>query len=101
MFSMEDKIKEKMKSDDRILVLSIIDGKKPLSSIGQVDNRLFKGENRLHAYLDDITGLWKFKYDEGVIPGALKQSFVTFDLLLEYAKKYFASRNIEIKEVLA
>lgn len=99
-YDIEERRREKMRSDDRILSLSIIDGKKPLSSIGQVDNRLFKGENRLHAYRDDITGLWKFRYDEGAVPGALKQSFVTFDTLLAHAKKYFLSRNIQIDEIL-
>jgi hypothetical protein len=39
-------------SSDRTLVLKPIEGKKPLSSIGATDTRLFTGENTVHAIMD-------------------------------------------------
>lgn len=91
---------DKERSTDRILVLKIIDGKKPTSSLGNVDTRLFKGENKLHAIMDPRTCLWYFKYDSGALPEPLKQKFTSFNKLLEFARAYFVKRNIEIAEVI-
>lgn len=89
----------KMRSPDRILVLSVMEGKKPLNTLGAADPRLFNGENKLHAVMDQQTSLWKFKYDMGIVPEPLKCSFTSFSKLLEHAKMYFNKRNIEIKEI--
>ena len=94
-----DGISSKNRSSDRVLVLKLIDGKKPLDSIGLVDKRLFTGENKLHAIMDTQTCMWTLKYDMGGLPQPLKQRFTTFTKLLEYTRNYWKTRNIEISEV--
>jgi hypothetical protein len=89
----------KMRTPDRVLVLKVIDGEKPKNSTGQVDPRLFKGENKLHAVMDQQTTLWRLKYDDGNIPQALKGQFTNFKALKAFAENYFKTRNIEIVEV--
>lgn len=92
-----------MSAPDRILALEIIDGKKPLNSMGIVDPRLFQegdNANRLHAVMDMETCLWSFKYDKGGVPPALKdQRFTGFKALKKYADDYFSKRNIRIREI--
>lgn len=88
-----------MRSPDRVLVLKTIDDKKPLSSKGLVDIRLFTGENKLHAIMDQQTSLWSFKYDQGIVPVPLKCHFTSFKALKSHADNYFRTRNIEIVEV--
>jgi len=46
---MEDKAKKKMRSDDRVLTLTQMDEKAPVSTTGLLDRRLFSGETKLHA----------------------------------------------------
>jgi hypothetical protein len=89
----------KMRSPDRILVLSVMDGKKPISTTGAADPRLFSGENKLHAVMDPASGLWRFKYDMGIVPEPLKCSFTSFTALKKFAEAYYYKRNIEITEV--
>ncbi len=91
---------EKMRKDDRVLVLKVKDGKSAISSTGNVDNRLFTGENRLHAIRGPKNALWTLRYDVGVVPPVLKQKFTSFDALLAFCKTYFNKRNIEITEVI-
>lgn len=88
------------RSTDRILVMEIIDGKAPKSSTGNVDTRIFTGENRLHAVRDPETCFWYFKYDKGGVPEALKCKFTSFKDLRKLAETYFKSRNIKITEVI-
>lgn len=88
-----------IRSNDRILELAVIDGKSPLSSTGMVDTRLFTGGNRLHAVMDPENCLWRFKYDDGVLPGPLKGIFTSFKTLRKFAEDYFSKRNIKITEV--
>lgn len=90
----------KIRKTDRILVLKIMDGKKPKSSTGSVDPRTFSGENRLHAIQDVSSRLWKLKYDFGGLPEVLKQEFTRFDMLYTFAKGYFQRRNLDIVEVI-
>lgn len=89
----------KMKSPDRILVLKVIAGKKALDTVGVADPRLFTGENKLHAVMDEQSCLWKFKYDMGIIPEPLKGTFTGFKALKKHADEYYGKRNIEIVEV--
>lgn len=89
-----------VKSNDRILKLRPIDGKAPKNSMGLTDNRLFTGENNLHCLLEPNADLWTFKMEMGGVPGPLKQKFTKFSSALEHAKKYYASRNVEIYEVI-
>lgn len=89
----------KMKSPDRVLVLSVIEGKKPMSTTGAADPRLFTGENKLHAIMDPETTLWRFKYDMGIVPEPLKGTFTGFRALKKFADEYYHRRNIVITEV--
>lgn len=99
-YDIEARRKNKMLSDDRVLILKVIDGKKAVSSTGMIDTRLFTGENRLHAVIDERTGMWNMRYETGGLPGPLQQKFTTFEQLLEFAKQYFKTRNVEIVEVI-
>lgn len=89
----------KMRSTDRILVLSVMEGKKPLNTLGTQDPRLFSGENQLHAVMDTQSTLWRLKYDQGIIPPPLKGLFTSFKAILQHAREYYNKRNIEITEV--
>ncbi len=89
----------KMSSPDRVLVLKVMEGMKPLNTSGVADPRLFTGENKLHAVMDEQSCLWKFKYDMGIVPEALKGNFTGFKALKKFADSYFNKRNIEIVEV--
>ena len=93
-------VSPKERKSDRILVLKVKDGEKPLSSTGLVDPRLFTGENKLHAVQNPRNLLWSFKYDQGGLPPVLKQQFTNFETLFKHATSYFATRNIEIVEVI-
>lgn len=86
-------------SSDRILVMKVMDNKKPLNSIGNTDPRLFTGENNLHAHMDRQTSLWFLRYDMGHLPPILRKKFTKFKDLLEYARAYYKTRNIEIVDV--
>lgn len=89
-------------ASDRIFKLEIIDGKKPLSSIGTIDPRLFKdGEdsNKLHGVMDPETCLWSFKYEKGAVPPALKGQFTGIKAMKKYADLYFAQRNIKVVDL--
>jgi hypothetical protein len=91
-----------LKAYDRIITLEPIDGKKPLSSTGLVDPRLFKqGEdgNKLRAVMDPSTCLWSMKYEKGGIPEGLAGSFTGINALLKAAEAYFLKRNIRITAV--
>lgn len=86
-------------TSDRVLILKVKDGKKPVSSIGLVDPRLFSGDNKLHAYRDNTSMLWKLRYEKGGLPEPLKENFTKFQYLIDHVKKYFDKRNVEITEV--
>lgn len=89
---------DKMASKDRIFTLKIIDNKKPKTSLGMVDTRLFTGENRLHVKKDE-TSFWYFEYDSGAVPEPLKHKFTGYRAAVKHAETYFKTRNITIEEV--
>lgn len=89
----------KMKSPDRVLVLKVKEGMKPISTTGAADPRLFTGENKLHAIMDPMTCLWRLKYDMGIVPESLKGTFTGFQALKKFAIGYYDKRNIDIVEV--
>ena len=89
---------DKQRSPNRILVLKPIDGK-PLDSTGMVDPRLFKGGNQLHGIMDEQSCLWRLKFEKGIVPPELRQSYTSFKLLKSAAERYYRQRNIEIEEV--
>lgn len=91
---------KKMRSNDRVLIIRQTDGKKPISSYGVVDHRLFKDENKLHAILGPFDNMWRLKTEKGLLPEPLKCQWTTFTQLHQHCKEYFAKRNLEIKEVV-
>lgn len=95
----EEKYKSKMHLDDRVLVLEPVEGKMTLNTKGNVDQRLFRGDNRLHAIRDDNDGLWYLKYESGGLQEPLKQKFTSFSKLLSFTTDYFSRRHINIKEI--
>lgn len=92
--------RDKMKLTDRILVLKVMDDKKPKSSTGMVDSRLFNGGAELHCVKEEDTNLWYFKMSGSHLPTPLRQKFTTFSLAKEHAANYFKNRNLEISKVI-
>lgn len=87
-------------SNDRVIVLAPMPGKTARAVSGQVDSRLFNGENRLHALRDPQTGLWSLRYDHGITQQSLQQRFTTWQKIYDFTKTYFGRRDIEIKEII-
>jgi len=96
----ESRRREKMATNDRVLVLKVAEGKSAKDSAGVVDTRLFNGSNKLHGIYDERTGMWNMRYETGALPGALQQKFSTFTELEDFARKYFKTRNVEILEII-
>jgi len=89
-----------IRSTDRILSLSVIDGEKAKSSTGLVDTRLFTGAQKLHLKMDPQSCLWTFQYDSnGLLPAGLQGSFTGFKAGIKFAREYFQKRNIQITEI--
>lgn len=94
-------------STDRILKLSVIEGKEALSSNRKGAfhmNAAFTKGTELHAIQD--AGLWYLQYKnvEGYgnkLPEALKQRWTNFNQMYKWLTTYFAARNIKIEEVIA
>jgi len=92
--------KKKMRSEDRILVVRVMEGKKPVSNIGLVDPRLFKGETNLHCYRGPFDNFWRFRLEAGRLPEPMQGTWTSFQTAHDYVKSYFAKRNLEIKEIV-
>ena len=88
------------RSNDIIIELQAMEGKATLDSMGLVDQRLFTGENKLHAKMDIQSCLWRCEYDNGMLPQPLKQRFTSFNRLLSFVSDYYKRRNIEIVKVI-
>ena len=89
----------KNRTDDRVINLRPMEGKNTVSVLGLTDNRLFTGENKLHARKADQGDLWSLSYERGSVPGPLQQQFTTFTKCLKYVEDYFKRRNVEITGV--
>ena len=76
-WDMEEKV-SKNKSDDRILVLKVMEGKKTVSSSGISDPRLVTGENRVHAVMD-TTNMKSAEFPE-LLNRSLRSSQISLDL---------------------
>ena len=87
-------------STDRVIKLAPIDGTKPKNAMGQVDPKIFTGENNLHAIRDEETCHWYLKYDNGGLPEGLRQRWTSLKMLLNTVEIYFKNRNIKITEVI-
>jgi len=82
---------------DRVLTLTVIDGKKAKDPTGTVDTRLFDGKQTLHLKMDPQTSLWYFQYGQnGLLPEALKGYFTAFSKGYDFAESYFKKRNVQI-----
>jgi hypothetical protein len=86
-------------SNDIILVLKAKEGATK-DSLGMTDNRMFTGENKLHAIMDTQSTLWHLQYEQGALPPALKGQWTGFKQLHKYATDYYNKRNVEITEVI-
>ena len=82
--------KEKMRSEDRILVLE---------AVGE-QTSLIDTTQELHAIRGPFDNLWRLRYKHGIVPGSFKQSFTTFPKLVSFTTAYFKTRNIRIKEIV-
>lgn len=91
---------KKNKNSDRILVLERMPGKNVLSTKGVADNRLFSGENKLHAIFNPENSMWYLKFDAGLLPEEFKQWFTSFSKLLTFTRAYYERRNVLIKEII-
>lgn len=99
-YDIEARRKSKMMSDNRVLILKVMEGKTAKDYSGKVDPRLFTGENKLHGIYDPQSGMWNMRYQTGILAEPLRQKFTTFEDLYAFAKKYFATRNVEIAGVI-
>lgn len=89
-----------VRSTDRVLELAPVEGKAPLSYSGNVDKRLFTGEQKLHIKMDPQTCLWYFQWEQnGIIPGGLSGKFTGFKSAIKHAEDYFLKRNVQITQV--
>jgi hypothetical protein len=102
MVSIMDRTQNKIHtmSNDRVLVLAPMEGMSTKSSSGLTDNRLFTGDNRIHAIRDPQSTFWYVKYDQGIVPPPLQQRFTTWQKMYDYVREYFKRRNILIKEII-
>jgi hypothetical protein len=65
------------------------------SVTGLVDNRLFKGGNKLNAIQDAGTCLWSLKYEIGGLPEGLKDlQFTRIKAVEDHVKRYFDKRGL-------
>lgn len=90
----------KMRNTDRVIVLEKMEGKDTLNTKGLVDNRLFTGENKLHAVMNPENCQWSLRYDSGILPRSLSGNWTSFSKLREFVEGYFNKRNINVKEIL-
>jgi hypothetical protein len=96
----EEKLHEKMRSDDRVFTLKPIPGAKALKTVGIVDSSLFTGSNQLHAKRDPQFSFWKLNYSNGGnLPEPLQQTFTSFSKLVAFITEYYKRRNVTITEI--
>lgn len=85
-----------LRSRDRILVLERED---PKVKDGILDPGVFTGKNALHVKQEDLSDLWVFKYDHGVVPPNLRNKYTSFNLAKAQAEIYFKTKKIKIVDV--
>ncbi len=92
-------MKDKNNSTHRMLVLKQKEGEKIRSTTGLVDPRLFQGGNNVHVQMQP-DGLWRIRYDAGVVPIPLQDKFTSCEKLLKHTRKYFATRGVDVVDVI-
>ena len=95
-FNLEQRESAKMHSDKREFILERIDnGKSTKDSSGNVDNRLFTGDNKLFAIHEPTTGMWFLRYAGSRVPESLAGKFTEFNKLIAHVTEYFLKRNVK------
>lgn len=92
--------RSKTMSDDRLLVIKPIEGKKTLSSTGLVDPRVYEGKPTLHAIKDPLYDLWRLKSDTGAVVEPLRQKWTTLSALKKSVNDYFGKRGLQIVDII-
>lgn len=87
-------------TSDKTLVVKPIEGVKPRSTTGLVDNRIFTGKANVHAVRDTQTNLWSVHYAQGILPQPLRQKFTRYEDLYDFVNGYFKRRGLYIAEVI-
>ena len=98
MIDMQKNPKER--KDNIEVILRPMDDKKPKNASSFIDPDIFTGKNKLHIVRSSRNLNWRFKYERGELPDALKQYFTTFTDAIQYAKNYFGKRNIKIVDII-
>lgn len=80
---------------DRVLVLKPMAGKTVIDTTGNMDKRLFTGDNKLHVLFENGQ-LWRLKFEHGDVPPPLRQKFTSFSIALKTAREYYAKRNVQV-----
>lgn len=100
MRSMEEIQAEHMRAAERTLVIVPVEGKHALSSTGIVSYKMATGEPNYKITQCEITNLWIFKQNYGVLPEKLKQRFTSYSQIMKFAHDYFGRRNLKIEKIL-
>jgi len=96
----QERTNTNIRSDDRVIVLAPMPGKSTKSSMGLTDNRLFTGENKLHAIFDGGLRLWHLRYEIGGLPEPLKNRWTRFNDMIKDVTSYFKTRNVQVVKVI-
>src|SRR5438445_10985282 len=88
------------RSTDIIIDLKPREGEGTKNTSGITDNRLFTGENKLHAVMDTQNTLWTLRYEKGVTPEPFKGQWTSFSKILNFVKDYYAKRNIDVVGII-
>ena len=91
------KVEEKMRSDDRILVIKDVDPKRV--DKGFLGASLSDEKNTLHAIREPWSNLWYLKYTHGILPGPFKQKFTSFERLIKFLNDYLDRRGLKLERV--
>lgn len=95
---LDESIQErKMRSDDRILIVTPIEGFK--GDKGFIGNSLEDKTNNLHAICNVRDRLWTLKYDHGILPLPFKQKFTSFGKLYDFVERYLNKRGLRLEGV--
>lgn len=60
---------------------------------------ILSDDKELVAYRQGAFGLWKLKYDHGMLSPKLKGEFTTFPKVLEEVKSYFILKGVTVVDV--
>ena len=96
---MRSEVPRKTKLDEREFVLELIPGQQTKTETGMVDNRIFRGENKVFGVHDPQSNLWTIKYHLGKPPATLNQRFTSFERLHAFVEPYYRKRGLRIAKI--